>query len=339
MSEMKIISFLSDISLNQEDFPIFFWDKWKTLEETLNHKQRLLCADKENNVVAFTIYTMKFFKKADYLYVPLDKKGNRLSVEKEKTFLDEFHNYLKKNKMADAIFPPSHIVTFNTVPQYVTFYKLGMLIVDLTKSEDEIFSIVNKDNRKQIRKSETLGVSVDWGECYLLSFYDCFQKSVKQKGFSNVPLKYFEKMLCTIGRSNIDVGIVSYNDCVEASIFCLKDKKNVYPLYSGTSFTPQYKGSNKYLFWQMYLKYKHEGIEKYISGGYRYELASDDPLHNVHLFKLGMGAEIEDGYHFIKVINPLKYNIVNFAMRCKSLLTGKNYSFVNLKGLDVKKSK
>ena len=69
-----------------------------------------------------------------------------------------------------------------------------------------------------------------------------------------------------------------------------------------------------------------------------YGLSENDPLHNVHLFKLGMGAEIEDGYHFIKIINPVKYAIVNAALKCKSLLTGRDCSFVNLKGLEVKKS-
>ena len=87
---MKIINSLSDINLNQDNFPIFFWDKWKVVEEQLHHKQRLLCVDEEENVIAFTLYKMQFFKKADYLYVPLDKNGDRLPEEQEKIFLDDF---------------------------------------------------------------------------------------------------------------------------------------------------------------------------------------------------------------------------------------------------------
>ena len=335
---MKIINSLSDINLRNENFPIFFWDKWKTVEEKLHHKQRLLCADDEGNVVAFTIYKMKFFKKADYLYAPLDKNGERLAVEKEKTFLDEFHDFLKCERMVDVIFPPSHIVVFNAIPIKSLYYKIGLLVVDLTKLEDELLSAINKDNRKQIRKAESLNVSVYWNLSNLSPFYDCFQLSVRQKGFQNVSKEYFEKMISMLGNENIDIGIVVCNDKVDASIFCLKDNKHIYPLYSGTSFSPQYKGSNKYLFWQMYKKYKDEGLKDYISGGYRYGLSGNDPLHNVHLFKLGMGAEIEDGYHFIKIINPAKYAIVNAALKCKSLLTGRDCSFVNLKGLEVKKS-
>jgi len=338
MSEMKIISSLSDISLNQDDFPIFFWDKWKTVEEKLHHKQRLLCADEENNVVVFTLYMMKFFKKADYLYVPLNKKGNRLSVEKEKAFLDEFHNYLKTERIADVIFPPSHIETFMSIPSKCLYYKLGIMKVDLTQTEDEILSKCYKENKKQIRRAVENGVEISEGQSCLNGFYENYENSAKYKGFSQLPYSYFEKLISIIP-DNIYCCYALCNNCLDASYLCLKDARNIYPLYSGTSFKPQYKGSKKFLLWNVYLKAKQESIEKYISGGYRYGLPESDPLHNVHLFKLGMGAEIEDGYHFIKVINPLKYNLVNFAMRCKSLLTGKNYSFVNLKGLDVKKSK
>lgn len=334
---MQIVDSISDIACEYY-FPIFFWDKWKLVEEQLHHKQRLLYVDNEENVVAFTVYEMRFLKKADYLYVPLDKYGNRLSVEKEKTFIEGFHSYLKSQKIADVIFPPSHIETFASVPSKCIYYKLGIMKVDLRKSEDEILSKFYKENKRQLRRALEKDLEISEGLSCLNYFYEDYEKSAKYKAFELLPFSYFEKLISLIP-NNIYCCYIMCNNCIDASYFCLKDLHRIYPLYSGTSFTPQYKGSKKFLLWNIYLKAKQEGLEEYVSGGYRYGLLENDPLHNVHLFKLGMGAEIEDGYHFIKVINPLKYNLVNFAMKCKSILTGKNYSFVNLKGLDVKKSK
>ena len=334
---MHIIESISEIS-QEQNFPIFFWDKWKTVENKLHHKQRFLCADDEGNVVAFTVYTMKFFKKADYLYVPLDKNGERLSVEKEKRFLDEFHKYLKCEKYADVIFPPSHIETFKAIPDCCLYYKLGMMKVDLSKDVDEILSKLHKENRRQLRRAEDRNLEILEGLSCIKSFYEIYDNSANYKDFQPLPFCYFENLGNMISE-NVFCACVMCEEQVEAAYFCLKDVKRIYPLYSGTSFKPQFKGSKKYLLWNIYMKSQKEGIKEYVSGGYRYGLSENDPLHNVHLFKLGMGAEIEDGYHFIKVINPVKYAVVNFAMECKSLLTGKDCSFVNLKGLEVKKSK
>ena len=334
---MQIIDSISNIS-QEKVFPIFFWDKWKAVEEKLHNKQRLLCADEENNVVAFTIYTMKFFKKADYLYAPLDKNGNRLSVEKEKTFLDEFHNHLKENKIADAIFPPSHISLFKCIPDKVIYYQLGLLYVDLSRSEEDIYSDINSRNRRYIKQSQTQNLFTDLHSNDINSLYACLKETNRKEGVGTYPKEYY-RMIKDILSDNCDIAIIKNGQGPLSSVFLLNDLKNVYACYAGTFFSKEYGGANKLLYWNMYQKYKSQGHLKFIYGGYRYGLTEKDKLFNVQEFKLRMGAKIENGYHFIKVINPLKYNFVSLAMKCKSLLTGKNYSFVNLKGLDVRKSK
>lgn len=333
---MKIISSITEITAKEDNFPIFFWDKWKTVEEQLHHKQRLLCVDDEQNIVAFTVYQMKFFRKGDYLFVPLDKNGERLSIEKEKLFLDDFHLFLKYENLVDVMFPPSHVVLFNAIPRKCLFYKLGLMTVDV-REEDAILSKMYKENKKQIRKAQEHCVEIYEGLDYLGDFYNSYVESATYKCFQALGYAYFAKLATVLKEHLYCCKIVCENN-LESAYLCLEDKKNIYPLYSGTSFHPKYKGSQKYLLWNIYGYARNKGIEKYVSGGYRYNLSDGDPLHNVHTFKLGMGAEIEDGYHFIKVIHPFKYNLVTFALRVKSMLTGRDCSFVNLKGLDVKKS-
>lgn len=334
---MRVIESISEISQEQK-FPIFFWDKWKSVEEKLHRKQVLLCVDDKESVVVFTIYKIKFFKKADYLYVPLDKNGNRLSVEKEKIFLEEFHNYLKDNNIADAIFPPSHIVVFNAIPSHSIYYEFGIMATDLTLTEEELLKKARPNTRNEIRKADSFGVEVKFGRDYIDDFYKCFQLTVKQKCFDAQPKVYFTEMSELLG-DNVEVGLAYFNGSLESAEFSIFDSKNIYVLYAGTSFAPCYKGSNKFLIWNLFKNCKSKGIENLLYGGYRYGLNETDPLYHVQKFKKHLGVGVIDGYHFIKVLNPFKYNLVNLAMKCKSLLTGRNYSFVNLSGLEVKESK
>lgn len=333
---MRVIESISEIS-QEEKFPIFFWNKWKTVEEKLHHKQRLLCVDDEWDVVAFTIYTMRFFKKADYLYVPLDRNGERLAVEKEKKFLDEFHDFLKREKMADVIFPPSHIVVFNAIPAQSLWFKFGIMACDLTKDIDVLFKNTKPNTRNEIRKAESYGVETIFVNEYNEDFYTIFQSTVNQKKFAAPSKEYFVEMSKILG-DNINVGVAYLNGIIESAEFSVIDNKNIYVQYAGTSFTPQYKGSNKYLIWNLFKYCKSKGIENLLYGGYRYGLQESDSLYYVQKFKKHLGVGVTDGYHFIKIINPVKYAIVNAALKCKSLLTGRDCSFVNLKGLEVKKS-
>ena len=281
---------------------------------------------------------MKFFKKADYLYVPLDKNGNRLSVEKEKTFLDEFHNYLKTEKIADVIFPPTHITLFNCIPNKIIYYQLGLLYVDLSRSEEDIYADINSRNRRYIKQSQSQNLITELHSNDINSLYMCLMETNRKEGVDTYPKDYY-RTIKEIMSDYCDIAVIRNEQGPLSSVFLLNDAKNVYACYAGTFFFKEYSGANKLLYWEMYQEYKSKGHLKFIYGGYRSGLTNKDKLFNVQEFKLRMGAKIEDGYHFIKIINPLKYNLVNFAMRCKSLLTGKNYSFVNLKGLDVKKSK
>ncbi|MCQ2606765.1 MAG: peptidoglycan bridge formation glycyltransferase FemA/FemB family protein [Bacteroidales bacterium] len=334
---MRIVNSLIELSLKEDSFPIFFWDKWKTVEEQLHQKQRLLCVDDEQNVVPFTVYTMSFFKKGDYLYAPLDKNGERLSVEKEKQFLDEFHLFVKHENLVDVMFPPSHLVVFQSVPPKVFFYEIGILVVDLKSTEDQIFTKINPKTRSELRKAELLGVNVNTGIDNIESFYQCFSQTVKKKSIASFSKEYFAKMAEYLGE-NVFFTVARLENEIEASLFGIVDKKNMYPSYAGTSYSPKYKGSNKFLIWSLYKFCRSLQLEKFIYGGYRKDVQESDPLFNIQKFKLRLGCDIEEGYHFIKVIHPFKYNLVTFALRVKSLLTGRDCSFVNLKGLDVKKS-
>lgn len=337
---MRVIESLAELSLQEDSFPIFFWDKWALVEKQLHNKQRLLCVDDEQNVVPFTIYRIKFFRKGEYLYTPLDKEGNRLSIEKEREFLESFHSFVEQEDLLDVLYPPSHFVVFYSIPSDCIFYKLGLLVVDLRMTKEELFEKLNKENRKQVRKAEEQCESTVGGngsDC-ILNFYNQYKHSSERKGFMTNTISYFESLKSLLGQ-NAECSFVSCNGSIEASFFCIKDNKMIFSLYSGTSPKMQYKGSKKYLLWSVYLKAKTDGLLTYVSGGYRYNLQENDPLHNVHSFKLSMGADLQDGFHFIKIINPRKYHIVTFALRVKSLLTGRDCSFVNLKGLDVKKSK
>jgi len=335
---MKLIKTLNEAKIDVSLFPIFFQENWLAYEEKNKKFTSYIYFDETKNFfVPFKIYKKWVFNKADYIYVPLNKNGERLSVEDERSFINRFHIFLKFNKICDAIFPPPHYCNFKCIPEKCFYYEIGILTVDLLKNENEIFGKINAENRRQIRKAEKSKVEIFWGNEYLKDFYESYLETKAKK---NIAIDSFDHMkdISERFKNNCVIGIAKFNNNIEASVFDIKDNNYAYSFYSGTSQNILINGSKKYLIWNDYLKLKNNNIKKYFLGGYRLLLNKKNKLFNVQDFKRGLGCDIEYGYQFIKIISPFKYNIMMFLLKLLSLIKRKNLNFINISGLDIKKS-
>jgi hypothetical protein len=86
-------------------------------------------------------------------------------------------------------------------------------------------------------------------------------------------------------------------------------------------------------------KLKESNCQKLILGGFRDLVEDNSKIKGIQTFKLRLGAEIRDGYHFIKILNPWKYGIFNFLLKLKSIITRNEQSIINLNGLKILKQK
>lgn len=335
---MKLIKSLKELNIDEKTFPIFFWDRFLELEKS-NSCSVFLCFDEEfSALIPFKVHILKFLKKADYIYVPLNLAGVLLQLDTEKLVIERFHAFLINRKICDVILPPQHYCSFQTYPSKCFYYKIGTLSIDLTMSESDLFNIIDAENRRQIRKSKKLNVDASFGLENLNAYYDTYKSTGFKKGISVEPITYFKKISDSLNENCI-VGICRYNSIVLASVFDICDDNAAYSLYSGTANNIMIKGAKKHLIWDELNMLKSRGIKNYHFGGYRLYLNKKHPLFNVQLFKQQMGAKITTGYHFIKIINPVKYYLFIFALKCKSVINCKNNSIINKSGLIIKKTK
>lgn len=335
---MRLINSLREIGLKQEDFPIFYWDKWLELERN-NDLKVYLCYDEELEIVVpFKVRLVKFLRKGDYLYVPLSQRGGDLTKDEETFFVNKFHEFLRKSKVCDVVYPPSHIVNFKCIPKKALYYSLNIISINLELSVQEIFDRMNYNYRKKIRQAIKSNVLTSFDDGYIEDVYALYRATHERQDLSYEPIKVFNNFNNFLA-GNVNFGISSINGINESGILNIFDHKNAYGLYGGTSDKPILSGSNKLLIFESAKVFKDMGIKSFVLGGYRDSRLTDEKHNGIQEFKLRFGSDISEGYHFIKIINPIRYNLFTLALKIKSIITRKELGFVNESGLEIKKSK
>ena len=331
---------LTDIELDDNKVPLFYQTNFLSSESESASQSilRFLMDTELNYLLSVRITSLKFLVTATILDVPMliDEKKH-VSDKNWIIYFDNVSKYLKRKYKVDIILPPKHFSIFNSIPQNCKYYKIGRIIINLTCSHDEMFEKLHKDYRKQIRKCESMGIEVKFSNQLVNDFYLVYEATHKSQNLQYFGIDYFKKMASKVG-TNLIIGVVYFNNQIEGAILVMKDSKMAYSFYSGTAQNPIYKGSNKYLMWQTFLLLKSLGIQKYNYGGYRENLSNNSKLNKISDFKLKFGAEIEYGYQFYKVLNPIKYYTFNSLLRIKSKLFNKKLGLLNLDGLNVNKS-
>lgn len=334
---MTLIKSLKEINVDQQNFPIFFWSNWLKLWSNGNTESFIYYNEKCNAIVPFRINKLKFLNKADYFYIPIGTDGRELEAIREKTFIDEFHIFLKKKKICDVIFPPLHFCNFKSIPDNVIYYKLGIIVLKINGNVDEIFNKMTSNYRNEIRKALKNNVKAAFGNELLNEVHTLYTIPHKIQKIQFEPLLFFDGLKNAFV-NNIQFGVSYKDDSAETAILNLFDKNNAYYFYAGTNEKITTPGSNKLLLWESIKFFKTLGIKEFILGGYRDPNLTDKKHNGIQDFKLRFGADIIQGYHFIKVISPLRYKLFSFALTVKSFLYGKEFSFINKNGLDIKKS-
>lgn len=195
----------------------------------------------------------------------------------------------------------SHQIT-NTDKYKTSVNKQETLITDLSLSEEELFSQLNKTVKNEINRSNREGVytkfwnsnEIQKNEELLNSFSRMYQKMYEEKGMSGHHLnlnelkEYAIKGALLITTASIDDEIVVYHSYIH-------DNKHSRLLHSCSEFrvTDNAKKNaigraNKYLHWNDFLYLRDRGIEKYDWGG----IESFDNPNGIDKFKMSFG-----GYH------------------------------------------
>ena len=331
------INSLVDINLDESEFPIFFQSKWFEFQRKLDQKAQIcIYVDNENSIIIpIKISRIKFLHKASYLYIPLNFNGCELDAAQEKKVIDKFHVFI--SKFCDVVYPPQHNINFKSIPNSVKYYKIGVIFIDLCESIEGIHKKINKGYFRQIKQATSNSVKIDFSEENLNTFYNLYKALMEKQNKLPESHNFFNSQLITL-KNQVVCGKSTVDNQTESAIFCLKDANNCYYEYGASISNPIYSGSNKLLFFKLIEELKNKGIQKFILGGFRNNIVNNSKLEGIQTFKLRIGGQVQEGYHFIKVIRPFKYFIFTILLKLKSKIQGRNLDLINLEGLEIFKS-
>jgi lipid II:glycine glycyltransferase (peptidoglycan interpeptide bridge formation enzyme) len=265
--------------------------------------------------------------------------GLELSENTERQVLDNFHDFLRKNRLADIIIPPPHFSVFKSIPTNCDYYQIGLICYDIASKKGRFLENMKSNYRNEIRKLETeKDLTLEIGEDQIYDAFNIIKKTHDIQNLSFANKKVFESIKDNLS-INSYIACYKYKSKPIGAVIILYDKSKAYYLYSGNEKIAEFPGVNKILIYEAIKFLEVKGVSHLIMGGYRDEQKASKKIIGIQQFKLRFGSTVEYGYHFIKVINPLRYKLFKVLLKVKSILTGKKLELLNLEGLDIKQSK
>jgi len=211
-------------------------------------------------------------------------------------------------------------------------------LIDLSLSEEELFSNLKRDNRRIIRNTlkENIRVFHYKGNKsleYLDKLHELhtkiYKRATTEHSDASMSLRsedYIEKVL------NLDshLSIAVLDDQILAWMLMLPCGKGLFPYMAGRDVDfPLIYGVSTLLWWEIICFAKKAGFKIYDLGGAPVDPTKDDPAYGVYIFKKGFGGEYCKYYGGVYIIKPFKYKLLQKVLANKRIV---RYAFKILKG-------
>ena len=162
------------------------------------------------------------------------------------------------------------------------------LLMDLSKSDDELFAAMRKKTRQYIHKAERAGVVTE-EKRDLDRFMKVLSAVAVRDRFAIRSRDYFERLLAAFGdRALLMFARVGDDDAGAMLLVRMADR--AWELYGGWSGAHAEARPFYLLKWRAMLRMRQLGVRRYDMWGLAE--GADDPLVGVENFKLGYGGEV-----------------------------------------------
>jgi len=303
-------------------------DWWKTFDESYilqvrNHDKELIAGVPFRFISVLPVIG-RFFKFSWLDSSVLVRSDNK--TEDNVRLKEEVFNYLIRHFKSSGVVV-MYISTKTRSHDKILFKqifnvveKAATIIVDLTKSEEEIFNSFAKNKRKLVRKAQKLGLEIKImeGEAGfpLIPDYCYLQEKLfehKSKTYSNIYFKdeaHLKSLLTSFDKTYI---VMAYQgDTPIVGNIMVSHKKSLYA-YLGASDNYLNRKTNAatLLKYEIFMFAKKNGYESYDYGGI--PVIPPDPsdsLYGVYMFKLDFGGERWEFDCSSYAIRKYRYRIV-----------------------------
>lgn len=215
----------------------------------------------------------------NYLYIPYGPEvaSYQFAGELKQLAQQEGSIFVKAEPMHDDIAQELVKIGFRRSAKTIQPHKT--IVLDLTKSEDELLSAMHHKTRYNINLAERKGIVVREGGS-IDDFWRLMQKTSKRDQFSSYPKSYYEKLL------KFTTLTTAYHDDIPvASAMILMHEKNAYYLHGASDHAFRHLMAPYALHWHIALNLKRLNFKLYDLWG-----IDAQRWPGVTRFKLGWGG-------------------------------------------------
>ena len=311
-------------------YPLFFQKDYAKYEQTKCWTVQLYTDG--SAYLPVKIKAGKFIKQAHYLFPPL-QDGKHLSEEVETAFLEKFKLFCQQQNVCDFITPPMHYSLFKAVPSHSNYTDLGIIVVDLRKTEDELFKAFSSNYRNEIRKAQAEHLEVKFDNSLFSSFYSLYKSTHQKQGIYFDSEQELKSLVENLGEKKCRVAVTQKGNEIYGASLVLFNADEAYYFQSGAMDNCPHPGANKLLQLEIMKWLRTKGVNRYVLGGYRLGDVNGTKYDGIQKFKMRFGAEVEKGFHFYTEIT-WRYRayktVLSWYLKLRGIMqntTGLNYRY------------
>ena len=258
--------------------------------------------EKDGELVASALIILKPAKRGRYLEIP---GGPLLDWDKDKKTLQFFLDEVRKMAIEhDCVFVRMRPNVYATPEREALAKELGLVkspmhlhaehtvMLDLTKTEDELLAEMRRQTRYDVRRSAKLGITVDYdnSEQAFDDFYDIQLKTAERQGFIPSTRQFIQAQRRAFGE-NARIYTAKLDNAVLAKgLILLQKPEAIYHEAASTDEGRKLPGAHA-LQWQIIKDAKAMGLKRYNLFGIAPPNSPHHRYAGVTTFKCGFGGE------------------------------------------------
>lgn len=332
--EKNILDF---IQKNSPDGGFLQSENWREFQKSVGRKTFVI--SKEDIYASIIVHRLPIV--GDYFYVPRgpvieakseERKAKSYSI-KFKTFLGNLIDLAKTNNIAWIRIEPASDELLDLIKENlpgklkvkksaVDMQPREILLVDISKSEEEILAGMKQKTRYNIRLSQKKGVKISniqypISKKYIDEFLRLIEITSERDRITAHPESYYRKMFEVIPPENLKLYIAEYKEKVIAANLVLFFGRTATYMHGASDNAHREVMAPYLLQWQQIIDAKKAGCEKYDFGG-----INKNKWPGITRFKTGFAPNTEPtkfpGSYDI-ILKPWKYNLYRALQKIKRI--------------------
>ena len=270
-------------------------------------KGELLC------VLPFTIVKKSIFRMVRFRVETIPMVED-FDVDHERQFLNRVVDYFRY--CADMIIPASTNTIFRTYPDGADAAPYGSYVINLSRSEEELWEKMNRKLRQNINTAKVSGVGIRHGFEDLNDAYGMVQETFRRSKLPFMGFGAFKRYIRGLSQNGIMM-VADYRGHAQSYVVFAYSDYCAYAIYAG-NLSNQVQGANKLLYWEAIKHFRSLGVGLYDFVGTRINPEKGSKQAALCSFKKRFGAELKQGYLWKYPLNPLKYGMYRLASKIRS---------------------